>query len=52
MMTDELFEQLNDIAMLFLDLACETYTDLSSDEQSDFDDMSEKILDILANHAS
>lgn len=52
MLTDELFERLNDISMLFLDLACESDTDLTSDEQSDFDKMSDMILDILANHAS
>ena len=50
MLTDELFAKLNDISMLFLDLACESDTDLTSDEQKAFDEMSETILDILADH--
>ena len=50
MLTDSLFEKLIDISDLFLDLAIETYTDLTSDEQTAFSEMSDAILDILENH--
>ena len=52
MLADELFAKLNDISMLFLDLSCESDTDFTSDEQKALDEMSETILDILANHAN
>lgn len=52
MLADSLFEKLADISDLFLELATESETNLTSEEQTIFNEMSDTILDILADHTS